>query len=137
MAKRAHSDVPTFPDHTGWSPKAGSKRYQVVNPSNPNCGKWYWKIQNGEKLAYFEYEDPETRAAAKKNYLKNSKAGNKSADAGHGKSSAEMVAKVDEVISLLKALSIKQDTIITALRTAGMLPDAEEFDEDENDEDDE
>lgn len=70
MTKRAYDqDVPTFPDDSGWSPKPGALRGKVVNPSNPNCGQYYWSITANTKLTYFEYEDIVVRDVAAKAYL--------------------------------------------------------------------
>ena len=74
MSKRTSSEPPSFPDSTGWSPRAGSVRGQVLNRTKQYCDEYYWAIvgDNG-KLSYYEYEDPVIRAEANKAYLAKSK----------------------------------------------------------------
>lgn len=67
MTKRS-ADTPSFPDTTGWTPREGSTRHQVTNPSNKNVGQFFWRIQTGDKLTYFEYEDSKLRVTAKRDY---------------------------------------------------------------------
>lgn len=69
MSKRAHEDVPAFPDATGWTPKAGATRGKVVKPTNKYCGEYYWSISVDNRLSYFEYEKPSVRAEAAAEYL--------------------------------------------------------------------
>lgn len=108
MSKRSAPNTPLFPDSTGWSPKATSTRHQVVNPSNPNCGEFFWRIQlEGGKLTYFEYEEPNLRARAKKDFW-SSRATNKPQEVvGHG-NSISSVALVEKIESLMCALGVIQ-----------------------------
>lgn len=136
MSKRPHTDVPTFPDSTGWSPKDGSVRGQVSNPSNPRVGQYYWKIQNGPDLAYFEYEDPTVRKETRRAFFSSRRSPapapapapaakvEKTEDVGHGKSYDE---KFEEVIALLKGITVtlnrqdaRQKKIQEALAVVGL-----------------
>lgn len=71
MSKRTHSPKTSSKVVADWQPKEGSTEATVKTPTSENFGKKYWFIKKSDgsgQFDYFQWSDPEMRAAALKKF---------------------------------------------------------------------